>query len=738
MNSAYQTTSGNNRRCAALLAGAGLLLLAGLPGLVQAQEAGAQEPPLDAIIVTAQRRAENLQDVPIAATAITGDALEDRGVSRLSDLEIAAPALSITDAGETLSLNIRGIGLSSNLPSVTNGVALYMDGLFQAQIVNGVPFYDIANVEVLRGPQGTLVGNNSTGGAVFINSVDPSLAGVSGYAYVGVGNYESREGEGAVNLPLTDTLAIRAAGLIRARDTFYTDVGPFDNRAGKLDERSGRVGLLWQPGAFRALLKAQLTDRESGGFAYRPADGTAFAAGRVGDEFTLSYDVPTAQEERAFQTSLELEYELAGGLLIRSLSGYQFKRNAYYQDADASQIPISPTGGVVIDYFARDRQLSQEINIISPTGGRFDWILGAYYQDADILVDFMQVSPRPQVDYVPRQDRDTYGLFGQGNYALTEQLELQLGLRWSRVTTSGTGSVLIGNGDPGFPPGGVPVADLSGSNESSRMTGKLALNWQPDDDNLFYAFVARGFKPGGFNSQVSEFLPENVWDYELGWKGTLADGRLRAQVGAFYNDYSNVQFDILDPASGVTGVTNIGSATVKGLEAQLQARFGALGFHGGVAYTDSRIDGLTFVNARLLPPGQLGPQCPVGVPSSPPACFDYGYATITTAGGPNLYSPEWTYNFGVEYEIDLGGASLIPRVHYGYVGPRFNYLAYAATDRLAGRGLLSAQAMLAIGDWEVELWANNLTNKVYVSGRSGDNEFVGAPREYGLRLGFTF
>ncbi|MEJ5979635.1 TonB-dependent receptor [Novosphingobium sp. PS1R-30] len=727
---------------ASLLAGGLIAAATGWTPQASAQtaagETAASEGRLEEIVVTAQRRRESLQDVPIAASAIAGSALEGKAVDRLADLQFATPGLSVTDAGETQSVNIRGIGLSSNLPSVTNGVATYVDGLFQAQIVGAVPFYDIASVEVLRGPQGTLVGNNSTGGAIFVNSASPELGTVSGYAQASYGNYDRLEAEGAVNLPLGDTLALRLAGIARRRDSFYTDVGAFDNDAGKLDEQGGRLGILWKPGAFQALLKLQYHNAESGGFAYRPAPGTTFAPGLVGDERTLSYDVPTSQAERAFSAALELRYEFAGGVTLRSLSGYQFKRNRYSQDTDATQIPIAPTGGLVVDYLARDRQYSEEINLISPTDGRFDWILGGYFQKNDIYVDFLQRSPTPNVAYLPRQTRDIWGVFGQGNYAMTEALELQLGLRYSHVKTSGTGAVILGAGEAGFPPAGIPVADLSGAHSDARLTGKAALNWKLDADNLIYAFAARGYKPGGFNSATTGFAPETVWDYEIGWKSTFADGRLRTQIGAFYNDYSNLQLDVLDPATGVNAVQNVGHATIKGLEAQAQARFGGLGLDLGVSYVDSRLDGLSFINTRLLPPGTLGPQCPAGVAANPPFCFDYAPFATTTGGGPNLYSPKWTYNAGLEYRFDLGETRITPRVNFGYVGPRFNYVAYGPGDRLAGRGLLSALLTIEHDGWRVEAYGTNLTDKTYVSGRSGDNEFYGAPREYGLRLGVRF
>jgi iron complex outermembrane receptor protein len=178
------------------LASAALFGLLPISAFAQDRPAAEDDNRLTEIVVTAQRRVENLQDVPIAAVALSGDQLEKKAVDRLADLESASPSLSITEAGETQSVNIRGIGLSSNLPAVTNGVATYVDGLFQAQIVTAMPFYDVASVEVLRGPQGTLVGNNSTGGAIFVNSAAPTTGEVGGYAQGAIGNYDRVEAGG--------------------------------------------------------------------------------------------------------------------------------------------------------------------------------------------------------------------------------------------------------------------------------------------------------------------------------------------------------------------------------------------------------------------------------------------------------------------------------------------------------------------------------------------------------------
>jgi iron complex outermembrane receptor protein len=687
------------------------------------------------VIVTAQRREERLQDVSIAATSLSAQALVEKAVTRLSDLQFAAPSLSVSEGGLVQSVNIRGIGIASGSPSVANGVATYVDGVVQPPIVQTNSFLDIARVEVLRGPQGTLVGSNSTGGAIFINSERPKLAGVSGYAGATYGNYDAMEAQGAINLPVANDLAIRLAGQLRRRDSYYQDVGPAHNDAGRLNEKAVRLGVLWKPGNFEALLKTEVLDLNTGGFAYRPVLGTGLAAGRVGDIRTLSYNAPTSQHETGFINSAELRYEFANGVTLRSVSGYQDKESRLLIDNDATAI-----ADVRTDQNVQERQASQEFNLISPTDGRFDWILGTYYQRNRINVRLHQVNGGFPLDVLQNQTKVTTGLFAQGNYQLTDTLEVQLGVRYSHFKLSGDGAVAIGAGIPGFPAAGLVVADLAGRHSDSRPTGKLALNWKFDDNNLIYAFAARGYKPGGFNSTVSAFRPETVWNYEIGWKSTLADGHVRTQLDAFWNDYHGFQFGLVDVTSGQNGVANLPTATIKGVEAQIQLKFGGFSADGSVAYVDSHLPGFVTVNTVPLPSGALGPQCPTGTPSNPPTCFNYVPFTGQAGGGPNLLSPKWTYNLGAQYQFQLAnGVTFTPRLNYAYVGEQFTNLFYSpVTDRIRAHGLLSALATLDFGQWQLEAYGRNLTDKQYVLGQGGNNEFYGAPREYGLRARVAF
>ncbi len=715
----------------------------GIASPVWAQDAASKEDEKAAppeIIVTAQRREENLQDVPIAATAILGDQLDDKAIRTLADLQFAAPSVSITDQGLTQSVNLRGIGIASGSPSVANGVATYIDGIFQPPILTSSSFYDIGSIEVLRGPQGTLVGSNSTGGAIFINTQNPSTDRVKGYAKAYYGSYNAVGAEGAVNLPVSDVLALRVAGTTRWRDSYYTDIGPFHNTPDRLDEQAGRIGVMFQPDNFRALAKVEWIDKNTGGYAYRPIEGTTFDGDRQDDFRELTYNAPTLNHERAFNSSLELRYELDGGIVLRSLTGYTNKRINNLYDSDGAY--TGPSAMQVSDQFVREREWTQEVNIISPLEGAFNWIVGGYYQKnkIDVIIDAragdIVGDPTKIRNY---QDKLTLGVFAQLGYKIQPNLELQVGARYSHYKVDSSGFVNIGSEGPVFGPDGLVVADLAGSHEDGRMTGKVALNWNVDGDNLLYVFAARGYKPGGANNAVSEFGPETVMDYEIGWKGAFLDNHIRTQFGAFYMDYSDFQFDALDTLTGQSGVTNISSANIKGLEFQLQAKIDGLSIDGGLAYVDSSLDEVTLVDVRNLPPAPVRlPQC---LPSSDPAtCFDYTSYIGVGGGGPNLFSPKWSYNAGVQYEAWLGeDVSITPRLNYAYVGPRWTNLFYnPQLDYLQGRGLLSAQITLRYKDWEIEGYATNLTNEEYVSGQSGNSEFYGAPREYGIRASVRF
>lgn len=730
----------NFRVRAAASAGAIALSLAGTSALAQSAALAGPAPAQAAsapgeIVVTAQRRSESSQKVAIALTAVAGDQLTQKAVLVQRDLQNVAPGLTITKAGLTESINIRGIGLSSGSPQVANGVATYVDGLFQPPIAQSFDLYDIQSIEVLRGPQGTLVGSNSTGGAIFINSKRPKLGELGGDVTAEYGSYNNVRLNGAINVPVGDSLALRFATNQHWRDSYYTDIGPYKNQPDSLKEHDERLSALYQSGGFTAYWKGELAQKSTGGYAYQPIAGTQFAAGRQATPYQLNYDTKTANFERAFTTALELKYQTPGGLVVRSVSGYQNKRVWNVYDVDGTNVSqvVGTFGAQYQDQYVREKEYSQEINIISPDSKPLNFILGGYYQhnDIDVLLHFTGTAPFPIV-VNPMNSKTTLGAFAQANYRLTDKLEIQAGARYSHFYVDGTGGVYLG----GPPSSAFLTIPQTGTEADGRMTGKIALNFKPDADNMLYVFAARGYKPGGINPPGGMFAPETVWDFEAGWKSSFLNRRVRTQIGVFYNKYNNFQMDVISPASGQNGVVNLANATIKGFEGQLQAKIAGFGLDAGVSYVDSQLSSVTVINKWQA--GAATAQLPACTTTVTSNCFAYEF--ITSSSGPNLLSPKWTWNAGLDYTYALGaGRSLVPRVNYSYIGSQWAYVTYLPQyDLINARHLVNASITLNWDNFKAELYGTNLTKEYFVTGQSGLNEFRVAPREFGVRLGAKF
>ncbi|MEN9717454.1 MAG: hypothetical protein RIQ99_332 [Pseudomonadota bacterium] len=731
------------------------MALIATPAIAADDQADANRPAAaDAgseIVVTAQRRRENVQNVSIAVTALSGDALAEKRVMRALDLQTAAPGLTISRSGITDSFNIRGIGLASGSPQVTNGVATYIDGVFQPPIVSNGQFYDMAGAEVLRGPQGTLSGANSTGGAVYLTTQRPQLGKVAGYATANYGNYDNVGFNGAVNIPLGDNFAVRASGLINNHGPWFKDVGPANNRPERLDETDGRVQALFKSGGFQANLKVEFVRRQTGGYALQPIATTAannpYVAGRTNLPWTVSYDSPVANHERAFAAVLEMKYELDGGVTLRSVSAYQNKRLSSLNESDATSLN---KGNSALNQAAsannvRERVYSEELNIISPDSGPIKYVLGGYAQRNKIdLHNWSSTNGAFTTLPQPVTEKTLLGVFGQLTYQLNDQLSVDAGLRYSHFHVDGSSAVYRAAAGSTLaqvllspPTGATVLVPQTGTEQDGRMTGKLALNYKPDANNLFYVFASRGYKNGGINPPGGTFQPETVWDYEAGWKSTMLDGHLRTQLGAFYMKYNNFQMDVVNPLSGQSGVVTLANSTIKGFEASFQAKVDGFSLDGGLSFVDSSVSALRLINKWSIPAGVTLPQCAAGVANGA-TCYNYTYAT--SEGGPNLYSPKWTGNVSAAYRLETAnGMSITPRVGYAFIGAQWAYPTYqATTDRIPSRGLLQASVTVERDGLKVEAYGTNLANKFYVAGQNGKNELYGAPREYGVRVTTRF
>jgi len=707
-------------------------------GAAQAQQAEplqqtVETSALDEVVVTAERRSTNLQTTPIAAAVLTGEQLQNKGVSTIEQLQFSMPSVTVQNSGQGNSFNVRGIGKTENSSSIGVGVITYRDGVavFPAYFQNE-PFYDVQSLELLRGPQGTFAGQNATGGAVFVTQRNPDFSGVNGYVTGQYGNYDAVRLQGAVNLPLSDTLAMRLAFNTDNRDSFYNVIQgtPTEGDPGAVDNRSVRASVLWQPSdALRVLFKTDYNHIDLGGYPTTPV-------GSTDSLFDIRTNGPFRAQDEMLRSVLNISYEFDNGMILRSITGYQDGTTSVRADTDGTAtLPF--TSNIKVD----QRLWSQEFNLISPDTGPFNWVLGAYYQDDLITFPPGQFTTTQYLSpTIPllvaltlegRNPKSTAAVFGQASYDLTDSLELQIGARFSRMTVENDAISAI------------PLLGLSISQndkvEEEKVTGKVALNWTLDQNNFLYGFVATGYKAGGLNGPnilgvpPGPFEGEEVIDFEAGWKATMFDGRLRTQIGGYYNIYENFQVVIGDPTTPtITSISNVlGETRIYGLEASAQGRFGALGFDGGLSLSHSELGDFFAIDPR-------GPLTGACNPASGPASVN----CVQVGGNAQTYAPEMTLNFGVEYDFAVAGGRLTPRVDYSHISETWGtiFANEARGDRLEARDIVNAQLTWEPSDgaWRVQAYGTNVFDEEYIGAVKAGQRYAAPPRQYGVRVTRSF
>jgi iron complex outermembrane recepter protein len=672
------------------------------------------------IVVTAERRSTDLQRTPIAASVMTGDDVANAGVTTVDQLQFISPAAVVNNFGQGIDFNIRGIGKAEHNTQTTTGVITYRDGVatfpgyFTAE-----PYYDIARVEILRGPQGTFVGQNATGGAVFVTSNDPVInGGHTGYLQAQAGNYSSFGAQGAINLPVSDTFAMRVAFNGEKRDSFYDIAGPGTGDDG-VQTASVRVGALWEPTSnFSLTFKADYSYLDLSGY---PAD----PVGSTNGLFDLSFNGDTHGLDRFGRAVLELDYEFANGTTLRSVSGYQQGRTEYRTDLDGTSVAT-----LQFEDKVNETIFSQEINLISADTGRFNWVLGAYYQEDEYEFPegtFNIIIPTGVYSLWGTNPKSAWAVFGQAGVDLGGGVELQLGARYSDSKT--TNHIDVNQY-------GLPITQEQ-SASFTNTSGKVALNWQVNDHHFLYAFVATGHRPGGLNVPVGLGLPapfdeEKVTNYELGWKAGWADGHLRTQFDVFYNDYENFQVTVGYPDIPVFGfeLNNPNATEIYGVEAQVEAVFGDFSLDVGTAWMKSKL-GQFFATDPRIP--AFGACDPFTGPAST-SCIDL-------EGRDQTYAPDFTFNLGLQYKFRVGeGDTLTPRLNYGHVAEQWATLFQneARGDLVEKRDIVNAQLAWTHGKTIVTLFGSNLTDHHYVGAINSGLRFAGPPRQFGVRVGKTF
>lgn len=688
---------------------------------------------LEEVIVTAQKRQENLQDVAISAQAFGAEDLRILGADNVADLIFAAPSLNAggLGSGSQQQLGIRGIVDYSRNPGVDPRMGVYIDEVYQGQGYSAdQPLLGIETVEILRGPQGTLFGKNTVSGAINLVTKAPGAETEAEFAAT-YGNEGQTRLQGYLSGGLTDTLFASVALTFDERDGFYDNIF-LGTETGGYDRTAARAKLRWEASE---QLEATLS------FDYSQRDSTEPAGVEASQPAFVSRANFEAQDEVEFWgTALRVNYALPNDYELVSITAYRDAEFFFLGDDDMTPARIQTTQ---FDEF--NKQFTQEIRIQSPQDRDLTWLAGLYYYDSErttgrfarfdedlynLLVPALApfASALSGRGEVPSQlDHTSYAAFFHADWALSDALSVTFGLRYTQDEKSVDWTQTNFPDDPataavlqaatGLPltqaPGalfGAVNSNFSGDRDEDDLAPLLSVNYQISDDTLIYGRYARAAKSGGYNADFMtngldffEYDQETVDSFELGLKTTAFDEKVRLNIALFEMQFEDYQvFQFLENSQGATSLelTNAGEVTSSGVETELTwIPVEQLRLLANATWLDSSYD--EFEN-----PGG-------GEPFS---------------GNDLPYAPELKYFLAAQYMLQLGDGSLTFDVDYTFVDDQFTDPANLEVDKIDSYSLIGARVAYApgSGSWELAAWGRNLGDEEYA--KVNNDNFLGTPR----------
>ena len=729
-------------------------------GLVALLSTSVYAQGLEEIIVTAQKREQSITDVSISMNAFTS---EDMRIFRVEDPTDIAQLVSNMDIKGTLggvnpAITLRGVGLNDFNANNNPSVGVYVDEVFLASpAMLTARMFDVERVEVLKGPQGTLYGRNATGGAVNIVNRKPSQES-DGYVTLGVGDYDQAQIEGAIGGGFSDTVSGRvSASYNNQGESFHTNLMTGSDFGG-LDTTAVRGQLLIEPSdSFSAHISAHYAKTEGSNapfaifglldptqpFTYircGPALEFQFDNSQCGDvygiqelddndPYTHTYNPDDAAtyivDTDVTGLAARLEWDLEN-MTVTSITGAESQDRVFGDNVNSHPLNLSQ-----ITHTEEIGQFSQELRLSGELNSGAQWIAGVFYSQDSFDSENLFVSRDlflTDLFWNVNQDTTTFAVFGSVDWSLSDTVTLTTGLRYTDEEIEFAGGTTDLNpldasciidpfcGPTGF--GAVPITGIDTKFTDDNVSGRLALEFRPNDDLLVYGSVATGFKSGGFfgdftfdNSELAPFKSETITSYEVGTKVTLAGGKVQLNAAAFYYDYKDIQ--TLVPGTLVTAFTNADDAEITGLDLDIMAAPAegwTLGF------------GLGLLNTEL---GAIG---------------------VVPAGGQLPNAAEVQANGLVRYEFGLG-SNLVGGIQgsFKYTDDMFRDAFNDPFNFTDSYTTVDARVWVASenGKWEAALWAKNLGDEEYVEQAFNfiditglANQLYGAPRTYGVT--FTY
>jgi iron complex outermembrane receptor protein len=717
------------------------------------------------IVVTALRRSERLQDVPVSVTALGGGQLADRQIDSAADIVSLVPNLqAATTVGEGVPIfSLRGVSMSDFSLNQQGPVATYFDEVYKGSFpLLPLAMFDLERVEVLRGPQGTLYGKNTTGGAINIISRKPGYD-TEGYLRLGYGNYDRMEAEGAVQTALGDKAAARIAFTFARADGWLKNSLPGASDANATRQYGIRGSLLIEPTEdLEIILRAStsLQNPTNYGIVARPGplgtgagayeafgQGSSYFRTGLGDR-EIESNFSERRRHRTYSGSLTANWTVSDALTLTSITSYDRGKLYIPEDADGSPLRVLED-----TLFGRAKQFAQDVRLTSDFDGPLNFILGGYYNrekifsstnfrffnDIDVDGDGQVIAADCAVDFFTacqyrnrfNQTRDSKAVYSDLTFDISDAVTLRGGLRYTidkgrlsnfNAQVLGADDVPIANTIPGS------LTDIDATTgarfNDKEFTGRVGIDFKTAAGHLIYANYSRGYRASAFNAQafflpeeVNVARPETVDSFEVGFKSQFFDRKLTFNAAGFYYSYKNQQVLNVDPNTVAQTLINLPKSRIYGAEFELTLRpTDDLTLNGGLGLLKTKIregdvSGASLIGNRL--------------PNAPTVSLTAGF--------------DWT-------AIHFSAGSIALRGDMSYTSKQ--YFELFNTDRIAENGyaLINTQVAFTSDDeqWGLSLWARNLFDKKYlksaidVSGSGFDFTHVGEPRTYGATVNFKF
>jgi iron complex outermembrane receptor protein len=720
-----------------------MLLFAGVCVIGAVPTAWADEQ-LAEIIVTAQKREQRLQDVPIAVDAFSRTSLTDARIETTQDLKFLVPSLQYSNNAAYATPFLRGIGTDLTQPNSDPSVATYIDGAFVASNLGTIMnLLGVERVEVLKGPQGTLFGRNAVAGAINVVTLTPTTTPEATVS-LGTGNYASKEATGHVSGQIADNLLGGIYFGASMSKSYMHDVGPtvkYDGRNGNDNTQWGvRVKLVYEPIDWaKFTLSAEHTRADSVDNTYwrqvqSGALGYLFGAPAVNERYVISQDF--GDFYRAIQSAVTVREEFTiPGAKILGISNYRQTESDLFFDFDATAAPVVALSVDV--QFAR--QLSQEIQILSEDSSKIKWVGGIFLYREDAGFDptgitapiLFPAGGLPPVSEVFSDARTTsVAPFGQVTFPLTDQFNLTLGARYTHEKKDASAQTQLANKLHG-----VPVTVINFPNDThtwSEFTPRVGIDYKIAD-TLLYATYSKGFSAGVYNlaspGDIGPVNPELLTSYEVGTKSDFLDGRMRFNTSAYYYDFKDIQVQVNEQSAGSSAVLrNAAAGKAYGLETEFSALVTKdFTIRANVDWEHARYS--KFLDYASFIPGTAG-----NIPTS-----------IDASGNHMQRAPDWIGSLGGEYRIHMpNDAITTARLNWFYNGSFFWDASNNPITRESAYNTLdgSITYTAAGGHWDVAVWGKNLTDTYYRNGllynQFGTDVNDAPPRTYGITASYRY